>query len=290
VSILSDPAIVELFKTRFIPVAIDQHDHRRLKDAEGELFARILKQAGRRLDGAAQGFYLVTPAGKLLEFENTLSGERMKAMLTLALKKFDPAAPVPQLEPAPADRRSLYTAPEGALVVNVNARVLGGYDDSRTRKSIYETALGTDHLWIRKDEAEQLVKGSLPESLKVRLVRFHLVDNTRGEPPFWKADEIQQLDLKLDRGRLSGTVKLASRSGQRGFEGRLLGVVRVEGGKVTGFDVVARGDYWGEGPFTRGAPKGRFPFAVAFRLSEGGDQERRIPPGGARGNVKGYLQ
>jgi hypothetical protein len=290
VSILSDPTIVELFKTRFIPVAVDQHDHRRLKDAEGELFARILKQAGRGLDGSSQGFYLVTPAGKLLEFDNTLSADRMKALLASALKKFDPSAPVPRTEDGPGNKRPLYTAPEGGLVVSVSAKVLGGYDQSKTNKTIYENALGNDHLWIRKDEAEQLARGTFPDSLKVRLVRFHLVDNTRGEPPFWKAEEIKRLELTLDKGCLSGVVQLATRDGQRGFDARLLGVVAVQEGTVTRFDLVARGEFWGEGPFTRGAPRGRFPFAVAFTLSDSQGGERQIPPGGARGNLNNYLR
>ncbi len=289
-SILSEPAIVELFKTRFIPVAVDQHDHRRRKDAEGELFAGILKQAGRGLDGYAQGFYIVTPAGKLLGFTNTLSGERLKAMLTSALEKFDPSAPLPRIEAGPRENRVLYTAPEGGLVVNVHAKVLGGYDKDKANRSIYENALGNDHLWVRKDEAEQLARGIVPDSLKTRLVRFHLVDNTRGEPPFWKDDEIKRLELKLDKGRLSGVVHLETRSGDRGFEGRILGVVEVKDGQVTRFDVVARGDFWGEGTFTRGAPRGKFPFAVAFSLSDGKGNESRIPPGAARGNVKGYLR
>jgi hypothetical protein len=59
---------------------------------------------------------------------------------------------------------------------------------------------------------------------------------------------------------------------------------------VTRFDVVAKGDFWGEGTFTQGAPKGKFPFAVAFSLSDGKGNERLIPPGGARGNYKAYLR
>jgi hypothetical protein len=290
VSILNNPVIVDLFKTRFIPVAVDQHDHRRLKDAEGELFASIVKQANRGLDGYAQGFYIVTPAGKLLEFANTVSGDQVKAMLASALKKYDPSAPVPKFEERPRDMHFLYSAPEGGLVVRVNAKVLGGYDSSPTNKTIYENSLGNDHLWVRKDEADHLAKGVLLDSLKLRLVRFHLVDNTRGEPPFWKADEIKHLELALDRGRLSGTVRLATKSGDRGFDGHVYGIVEVREGKVTRFDVVAQGDFWGEGMFTRGAPKGRFPFAVAFTLSNGQDLERRIPPGGARSDLKGYLR
>jgi hypothetical protein len=290
VSIFSDPVIVRLLKTRFIPVAVDQHDQRRRKDAEGQFFARILKQAGRGLDGYSQGFYLFTPAGTLLEFDNTLSGQRMKTMLASALKKFDPSVPVPRIEERPKARRLLYQGPEGGLVVRVQAKVLGGYGKNKTGSAVYENSLGTDHLWIRKDEAGQLAKGTLPKSVQVRLVRFHLVDNTRGEPPFWQEGEIKHLDMTLARGQLTGVVRLETKAGDRGFHARLRGVLEVNAGKVTRLDLVARGEFWGEGTYTRGAPKGKFPFAVAFTLSPGKGNDSQVPPGGARGNLQGYLR
>jgi len=291
VSILSDPTIVDLFKTRFIPVAVDQHVHRQRKDAEGELFASILKQAGRGLDGYAQGFYIFTPAGKLLEHTNTVSGERMKEVIEAALKKFDPSAPIPKLEFDAKEARPLYEAPEGGLVVSVFSKVLGGYEKTEdSTLKIRQEALGRDHLWVRRDEAEALCKDTLPETLKVRIARFHLVDNTRGEPPFWKEEEIKRLEMTLRKGTISGAVHLETRSGDRGFDGRLLGLVETKDGKVTRLDVVAKGDFWGEGTFTQGAPRGKFPFAVAFALSDGKGNERWIPPGGARGNFKAYLR
>jgi hypothetical protein len=161
---------------------------------------------------------------------------------------------------------------------------------AKTTSAIYENSLGNDHLWIRKDEAEQLAKGILPKSVQVRLVRFHLVDNTRGEPLFWKQEEIKYLEMALAKGQLAGAVRLETKAGDRGFHARLRGVVEVKGDKVTRLDLVAKGEFWGEGPYTRGAPKGKFPFAVAFRLSDGKGNERRIPPGGARGNWKEYVR
>jgi hypothetical protein len=291
VSILSDPTIVDLFKTRFIPVAVDQHDHRRRKDAEGEFFASVLKQAGRELDGHSQGFYIFSPAGKLLEFDNTLSGERMKTMLASALKKFDPAVQIPKIEEGQKDARFIYEAPEGGLVVNVNSKVLGGYADGAERTAkIRQEALGRDHLWIRKDEAEQLAKGTLPDSMKTRIARFHLIDNTRGEPPFWKEDEIKKLEMTLDKGHLTGTVHLETKAGDRGYDARLLGFVETKDGKITRLDVLAKGEFWGEGTYSRGAPKGKFPFAVAFTLADGKGNDVKVPPGGARGNLKSYLR
>ena len=290
-SILGNAEIVEALRTKFIPVAIDQHDQRRMKDAEGELFAKILTQAGRDLDGTSQGFYLFSPAGKLLEFENTLSADRMKRMLDSALKKYDPKEEVPAIAEGPKDERFLYEPPAGGLVVTVTCKVLSGYGEPKGRdQAAYQSALGLDHLWLRKDEAEALAKGELPESVKIRIARFHLIDNTRGEPPFWKAEDLKKVELTLRDGRLSGTVQLENAKGDRGYNAQLLGIVESKEGKVTRFDLVARGDFWGEGSFTRGAPKGKFPFAVAFTLSAGKDESDHAPPGGARGNVKGYLR
>jgi hypothetical protein len=290
VSILSDPEIVAAFKTKLIPVAVDQHDHRRRKDAEGELFAKVLKNAGRDTDGYAQGFYFLAPDGKVLEFSNTLSADHVKRMLAGALKKLDPSAEPVRVEAAPKDARFTYEAPEGGLIIEVTAKVLGGYDPAKGPTAIYQNALGNDHLWLRKDETELLVHGDLPQSVQVRMARFHLIDNTRGEPPFWRAEEVKRLELALKDGRLTGAVHLETKDGNRGFQAKVLGMVDVKDGKVTRFDVVARGDFWGEGTYTRNAPKGKFPFAVAFRLAEVTDTVRRVPPGGGRGNLAAYLR
>lgn len=71
--------------------------------------------------------------------------------------------------------------PEGILVALVTCKVLGGYENIEERRTeIHAASLGQDHLWIRPDEAAALVKGSVPDSLTQRLVRFHFVDNTHG--------------------------------------------------------------------------------------------------------------
>ena len=63
-----------------------------------------------------------------------------------------------------------------------------------------------------------------------------------------------------------------------------------KGGKVTRLDVVAKGEFWGEGTYTRRAPKGRFPLAIAFTLADGKDAADTIPPQGSRGWVQGYIR
>ena len=83
---------------------------------------------------------------------------------------------------------------------------------------------------------------------------------------------------------------METKSGERGYKADLLGFLEAKDGKVTRFDLLAKGDFWGEGNFTKGAPKGRYPFAVAFSLAEIQWGASKVPPQGARGNLKGYLK
>jgi hypothetical protein len=272
-----------------VPVAVDQHIHRLRKDAEGELFAKVLKQAGRGLDGYSQGVYLFTPDGKLLAFANTADAAQVKRLVSTALKKFDPAAPLPKFEDAKL-APVLPLPPEGGLVLDVTAKILAGYEETDKRGQMILKSLGRDHLWLRKDETDALTQGNLLNSVKDRLVRYHLIDNTRGEPPMWRADEIKKLELTLKAGRLVGTIHLETKSGERGYQADLLGFVETKDSKVTRFDLLARGQFWGEGTFTRGAPRGRFPFAVAFSLADLDNGASKVPPQAARSNVKGYLK
>jgi hypothetical protein len=67
-------------------------------------------------------------------------------------------------------------------------------------------------------------------------------------------------------------------------------VIETREGKVTRFDLVAKGEFWGEGTFTRGAPKGRFPLAIGFELADGTDLADKIPPQASRGWLQGYIR
>ena len=74
----------------------------------------------------------------------------------------------------------------------------------------------------------------------MRLARFHLVDNTRGEPPMWRPVDVKKIDLAIVDGRLTGSAHLKTASGDREFKADLLGFVESSGGEVTRFDVVAK--------------------------------------------------
>ena len=281
--------LLRLLRTRFVPVAVDQHIHRRLKDAEGEIFAKVLRQAGRGLDGGSQGVFCFTPDGKLLSFANVVNAEPALRLLQTALEKFDPSAAIDPESLLRSDRPPLPEPPADGLIVEVTSKVLSGYPDTG-RPKFWEESLGRDHLWIRKDEADELVKGRFPQSLARRIARYHLVDNTRGEPPMWEASEVKSLSLAIDGQRITGAVHLETERGNRGYQADLAGAIETKDGKITRLDLVAKGQFWGEGAFTRGAPPGKFPFAVALRLVTEDCAAARIPPQAARLGADEYLR
>src|SRR5262249_60054663 len=133
-------------------------------------------------------------------------------------------AEVPSIEPGRADPQFARTPPQGGLVVRVTAKVLGGYEPADDEwQQIFQSALSRDNLWIRADEHQALVRGKLLESLKRRIALFHLIDNTRGEPTIWEVADIRKLDLQLAGSKLTGSVELETKSGDRGYVADLLG-------------------------------------------------------------------
>ncbi|HZN32489.1 MAG TPA: hypothetical protein VFB80_01675 [Pirellulaceae bacterium] len=264
-----------------------------MQDAEGQIFAKVLRQAGLGLEGGSQGVFCFTADGKLLSHANVAEAEPERRLLTGVLRKFDPAAALAAevLTPVAGDKPPLPQPPPGALIVDVTSKVLGGYPETKDRRETFaQKSLGRDHLWIRADEAAALAEGKFPDSLARRLARYHLVDNTRGEPPMWEANEVKRLDLKIADGRISGTVHLETRRGDRGYTADIAGVIETSENKVTRLDLVAKGQFWGEGPFTWGAPPGKFPFAVACRLATEDCAATRVPPQAARLGSRDYLE
>jgi hypothetical protein len=173
------------------------------------------------------------------------------------------------------------------VVVDVFAKIVGArWPQPATEwDAILQKSTGRDHLWITRDEEKDLSLGVLPAALSRRIARFHLVDNTRGEPSAWKLEEVSSLSLSLlpqgaagDPFRIRGAAHLETRSGERGYEARLDGVMDLREGKIVRFDLTALGDFWGSGPYTKGAPPERFQLAVAFKLAVPSARGFIVPP------------
>lgn len=295
-STFAHPEIVELLQTRFVPVAIDQAYQRRQKDTEGEFYRKIAGQSPRNdFQSTTQGFYLATAAGDLLLYNNNRDPQKLLRLMKQKLREFETkqgsSATIAELQATKVDPRYNVAPPQGGLVLRVHAKIMEGYEPTTDRwRHIFQNALSRDNLWISKSEHRALVGGQVPDSLQRRIARFHLVDNTRGEPPMWKPSEIRQLSLQLDQGQLRGVVQLSTEDADRGYHAELMGEIQVEGDEVVGFDMVCLGQFWGEGRFTRGAPSGKFPLAISFTLADGSDMADRVPPQGSRGWLEGYLR
>lgn len=294
--IFSNSEIAGLITSRFVPYAGDQWYLHRQKDEDGAFFWKVAQQGhNSRLpeDVTRQGIYVATADGRLLRSDHFRpNAPAFLALLRQCLEQ----APAPSSAPkaAAADTRFSRVPPEGGLILNSFTRIplpaSGQWSPNQ--------AVGRDHMWLTRDEVRSLcpmpwkqdVRMPVPPAIAERLVRFHLVDNVRGEPNMWTREQVREASLELrvtdaasGRLALSGTARLATGDGRRGYDARLQGVLTLDSasGRCSRFDVLAWGQAWGEGTYTRGAPPGRFPLLIAFSLA-GSAPADRVPPQASR--------
>ena len=317
-STFADPDVIAMATDDFVPVCTDDWYTRRRKDAEGDFFRAMASAAGRTGEGGAtrQGIYCFTADGTVLGSKNAgQDAAVMKQVFKDALAKFKklPAekrkpggVAVPEL--GKADPNYTRTPPAGGLVVRVNTRTL-----DRKRGEYCTATCGTtggdqsarDFLWLTAAEVKGLLppKGEagktypLPEAVARRIARFHLLDNTRGEPPFWKADEVRTsewaltvvgvtdaaYELRLD-GRVLLSTSADAEKADRGYEGRVGGTLRYDRAaeRFTGVEVAAVGQHWGESAYTKGARPGKTTLGFAFTLADPAKPGEGIPPQGTK--------
>lgn len=293
---MAHPEVTRLIRDRFIALAVDATDK----------FFWSGEEEQRFLNGNFENFSVRTPEGKILRTMGTTFAQnydkQLLHMLLSSLKEYRPGKPVEikdSLDKGP---------PDGTVVVKVVAKVLGTYQPYTLDRLIqfkpevkklkpadqlayvkeydrysrlFFSAKGRDHLWINKEEVAALTRGEFPKSLMTRIARSHLEDFTRGQAAYWpKKDQLRQLELTFKEGRLTGKVHLEDEKERRGFQADLLGFVEVKAGKLSRFDLVAKGQYWGTGGHTAPdlAPTGTFPLAIAFTLASGKDPADKVPP------------
>jgi hypothetical protein len=324
-SAFSDTEIIRMAKEDFIPVSADDWYERRRDDAVGQFFRKVADQGPRKGEGGntRQGIYCLTADGKLLAYKNAgQNAEVMREVLQVALAAWK-KLPEEQRKPGAVtvedagklDARYTRKPPAGTVIVKVYTRILDKDEKGEICKGTCSTLGGDkaarDHLWLTADDIKALVpaepkigdKFPLSAAVAERIARFHLLDNTRGEPPMWKKEETRRSDISLTvtevtpqrvRLRLEGNVLLSTEAdaekAKRGYDVRLLGQVAYDRDKkaLDRFDVVALGDHWGEGTYTRNARPGRTPLGVAFELAAKDDASARVPPQAAR-EIGAYL-
>ncbi len=306
-------------RSDYVPVTGDDWYQRRREDAEGAFFRKVADQGPRKGEGGAtrQGIYLFTAAGKLLAYKNAgQAPDVMREVLKQGLREWNklpaaerrPGAVRPESLPR-EDARYTRHLPPGGMVVDVFTRILDPDPKGGLCRGTCTVAGGDkaarDHLWLTEAEWKGLVPADarqgdqfpVPPAVAQRISRYHLVDNTRGEPSFWGPKEVRSCTMTLTveeataagvRLRLDGAVMLATGAdpvmAKRGFEARLLGYLHYDALQkvLDRFDVVAVGDHWGAGHYTGAARPGRTPLGVTFTLAPQSSPARHVPPQGAR--------
>jgi hypothetical protein len=315
----ADAEIIRLARDEYVAVTGDDWYERRRQDDEGRFFRGVANQGPRKGPGGAtrQGIYLLTADGKLLAYKNCgQSPEATRDLLQQGLREWRKltaerrqAGAVRVGEPGTPDRRYHRPTPPGATIVNVHARCLdrdsGGALCSLDPKASPGHAASRDHLWVTSEDTAALVpaeprKGArspVPANLAQRILRFHLLDNTRGEPNYWERRDLRKWTLTVEvQDAIAERIELVLRGNallathddpsqaKRGYEAQLLGYLSydVPSRSWRRFDFVAVGEHWGHGTYTPGARPGRTPLGVAFELAKGTSAADRVPPQAAR--------
>lgn len=313
-STFADQDVIKMATTEFVPVCTDDWYTRRRTDATGEFFRKMADAAGKKGEGGAtrQGIYVFTADGTVLGYKNAgQNPEVMKKVFRDALAKFDnlpeaqrKAGAVQVPDHGKMDARYTRTPPADGLIVRVNTRILdekqGDYC-AGVCKTTGGSMAARDFLWLTKEEVKSLAPPKaevgesypLPEKVARRIARFHLNDNTRGEPPLWKADDVRTNEWTLTvtkvtaagvELRLDGNVALSTKAdpadADRGYAAKARGHLRWVPAKNTfdKFDAAVVGDHWGEGAYTKGARPGKSPLGFAFTLADPTKPGDTVPP------------
>jgi hypothetical protein len=275
---VSDPEVVELLKTKFIPYALDNVEHPNLTPAEKE----FLSGFDSGMKACTIGMSAFTADGKKIASGGGFEAKSVRSLIQKALAEFKPetvSATIPPRDEAAT--ASLRRMPEGGRVLYVTWKLLEEFaaegnatTGNGTYDKVFQRSLGSDRLWIRKDEAEALVAGTFPESLKSRMLRYHV--------QYVMSKEAKTLDLTLQSGRIEGSVPVGDRKAD------CLGFVQTKDGKLTGLELLVRG--WGRRVEDHGfsaclsvVPKDQpIPTGIFFELADPSDGLAGVIPHRAR--------
>ncbi len=241
-------------------------------------------------DSTRQGVYACTADGRHLGSRgfHPYPGRTLE-LLRSALQQWNagPKHAVLSESPARPDARFERKPPEGGLILNVYTRIPLPQEPGKWTPN---NATGRDHMWLTRDEMKSLIpqawrKGvsvPVPKAVSERLVRYHLVDNVRGEPNHWDQTEVAESTLKLEvenpatqTMRLSGTARMKTADGRRGYDTRLQGHLTFSSAmeRFTRFDMLSCGEAWGSGTYTGRRPS--WPVPVGDSAEPRWKQKRR---------------
>lgn len=213
-----------------------------------------------------QGMYIFGADGTPYGFCNDHDPADIQQLMDLSLKRFKATPPKPA-EITEAEKKAPWSVmpPPTAQILQVFARIPSPPETS----SRLNNGVGRDFCWIYENELREVAKLAaagkefpLPVTIARRIARFHLVDGVRGTPNMWDSKEIKKLSLNakpVGAGKLtlSGEFALRTRSGRRGFAGKIEGTITfdLETAAWTRVRLLADGTAFGAGTYTPNQPK-----------------------------------
>jgi hypothetical protein len=229
---------------------------------------------------SVQGFYTLASDGTGYGFENVRSPKVVLEMLQEASSAFTKNPP-PKVAINESTFMSIFSKskePSNTKVVRVFTRVR----PIPVGANSLNKSLGRDHLWIVGKDIQELTaagaSGSafkMPHNLLMRIVRYNLIDNVRGQPDLWEHSQVKQANIVVSpvgmtgkemNYKFTGDFSLRTDDGKRGLEGTISGEITTVPNerKLARFRAFADATAWGDSKFTAHAPSGRFPLVIAM--------------------------
>ena len=205
----------------FVPAADEVWRLQRGNDAESLFFQRSVN-GGKPItdEGSRQGTWVLAPGGKLLAHANSSNPEHVLKVLAKGLERWsqlsgDERHLSPEAALTPGHRWE-DSSPEGGLVLARYARDLPTGKTSKGRRR-----WNKDFAWFTQSEARQWLADDpqpgarhvLPKPLAMRLARFHLVDNVRGQTLPYAPEEIAKVELSTVVQKTDGKLVTLTISG-----------------------------------------------------------------------------
>ncbi len=281
-STFADDETLALLRKGFIAFAPSLTEILKSRDPAGDFFRKVVNQRPEPRH-SKQGYYICSPDGTLLKgwmYPRPDDGT-MKRYLKEAMEKYEAPKEVAAIDAGRPDRFAPQP-PAGAAVAEVYTKLLEA-NWQKTNLERFEKirgAIGRDRLWITKAEIQALSKNTLPDSLLERMIRYNLVDNTRGVPSTWGPADFKELTIRAvpDNGtlKIEGKVHLDA-GGKRRYDAKLEGFIVVKGEALTRFDLVVQGVHFAASTPVGEVPLGDTTFAVAFTLASD-EESKRVPP------------
>lgn len=274
--------MIERLRRDFIPVAGNLRELQGPDTPEAHWFVSVARKLNYRVDQGeeAEGYYVFGPDGEPFAFTDWQSAEKVVETLDEGLRASRKSPPS-----VPAFGGALPKADGGR--VETGTSVLRSYARIRPvpeGANPINASIGRDHIWVFPEEIAALMshrKGEafdLPATLAARLVRFHLIDNVRGEPDMWLPDEVRRAEFHvrvveqepgLTRFQLDGEFAQENAAGNRGQRGTLEASFSIDPKRraIVRFRGYSEGVAWGSAIGTKCtelAPTGKYPLIIAL--------------------------